>query len=66
MYCFCYRVGYILMFAELWMEVYLLSNEKCSKCDSENVDKGIIGGGFLGSKSHKQSIFSDPIRDFKA
>lgn len=54
------------MFAELWMEVYLLSNEKCSKCDSENVDKGIIGGGFLGSKSHKQSIFSDPIRDFKA
>lgn len=48
------------------MEVYLLSNEKCSNCGSENIDKGVIGGGFLGYKSHKQGIFSDPIREFKA
>lgn len=40
--------------------------EKCSKCDSKNVDKGNIGAGFFGYKSHKQGLFSEPVREFEA
>ena len=43
-----------------------MSNEKCSKCGSENIDEGVAGGFAFGYKSNKQGLFSDPIREFKA
>ena len=43
-----------------------MSNEKCSKCGSENVDEGVVAGFAFGYKSHKQGFFSEPIREFKA
>ena len=48
------------------MEEYQLSNERCPKCDSKNVDKGNIGGGFFGYKSIKQGRFSEPVKEFEA
>ena len=43
-----------------------MSNEKCPKCDSEEVDEGNVAAFALGYKSHKQGIFPEPIRGFKA
>jgi len=48
------------------MVVYQLSNERCPKCDSENVDSGVIGGFGFGYKSNKQGLFSEPVKEFKA
>ncbi|MDL1976232.1 MAG: hypothetical protein LWX55_15960 [Deltaproteobacteria bacterium] len=42
-----------------------MTNKKCLKCGSENIDEGSIGG-FFGYKSHKQGIFSEPVKDFEA
>ena len=39
---------------------------KCIKCGSQNLDKGNIGGGFFGYKSHEQSLFSEPVKNFEA
>ena len=38
---------------------------KCTKCGSQHLDKGNIGGSFR-YKSHKQGFFSEPVKDFEA
>jgi predicted nucleic-acid-binding Zn-ribbon protein len=48
------------------VEEYQLSNERCPKCDSKNVDKGNIGSGLFGYKSIKQGFFSGPVKEFEA
>ena len=47
------------------MYEYKMTNKKCPNCGSKNIDEGLIGG-FVGYKSHKQGLFSDPVREFKA
>ena len=43
-----------------------MTNERCPKCGSENSDEGSIGGAGFGYKSHKQGLFSEPVKDFEA
>ena len=44
----------------------MMENKKCSRCGSKNIDEGSIGGAFFGYKSHKQGLFSEPVKDFEA
>lgn len=46
--------------------VFKLSNGRCPKCGSKNVDKGNIGGVGFGYKSNKQGFFSEPVKEFEA
>jgi len=48
------------------MEGYKMTTKKCPKCGSENIDEGSIGGAVFGYKSHKQGLFSEPVKDFEA
>ena len=43
-----------------------MRHKKCIKCDSEKIDEGKVGSGLFGYKSHKQGLFSEPIKDFEA
>ncbi|MBE0517525.1 MAG: hypothetical protein IBX41_09130 [Methanophagales archaeon] len=43
-----------------------MANEKCPKCGSGNIDRGHIGGAVFGYKSHKQGLFSEPVKEFEA
>ena len=48
------------------MEEYKMTNKKCPKCCSENIDEGNIGSGLFGYKSNKQGFFSEPVKKFEA
>ena len=50
------------------MEEYEITNKKCPKCGSENLDRGRLVNtyGNLGYKSDKQRFLSSPVNDIEA
>jgi len=42
-----------------------MTNKKCPKCSSENIDEGSIGGYYFGYKSYKQGFFQSLLKTLK-